>query len=55
MGRAYSTQTTHFPVRLADGSHIPHGFIHGSPYPMDLSMGGITPNPEKDILEKNQL
>jgi hypothetical protein len=24
-------------------------------YPMDLSMGGITPNPERDILEKIQL
>jgi hypothetical protein len=22
---------------------------------MDLSMGGITPNPERDTLEKNQL
>jgi hypothetical protein len=40
---------------MADGSHIPHGFIHGSPYPMNFSMGGITPNPQRDILEKNQL
>jgi hypothetical protein len=30
---------------MADASSLPHGFIHG----------GITPNPETDTLEKNQL